>query len=154
MYTNMCLLNIEHGGLPELQCAKVWIRFIKSMKLRDQIFEDRHSWQSRGQVPCLNMSAIYHVKERIELKKEECSLVDCYISFYYFVLPFLLTMFSFCQVDIFQKDLLLIPIHLEVHWSLVSVDIPRRAITYFDSQRTLNRRCPKVGPDSNSKLLH
>lgn len=48
------------------------------------------------------------------------------------------------QVDIFKKDLLLIPIHLEVHWSLVSVDIPRRAITYFDSQRTLNRRCPKV----------
>ncbi|XP_034020908.1 sentrin-specific protease 3b [Thalassophryne amazonica] len=47
------------------------------------------------------------------------------------------------NVDIFQKNLLLIPIHLEVHWSLVSVDIPRRAITYFDSQRTLNRRCPK-----------
>ncbi|XP_041738632.1 sentrin-specific protease 3 [Coregonus clupeaformis] len=47
------------------------------------------------------------------------------------------------NVDIFKKDLLLIPIHLEVHWSLVSVDIPRRAITYFDSQRTLNRRCPK-----------
>lgn len=52
--------------------------------------------------------------------------------------------FLLYQVDIFQKDLLLIPIHLEVHWSLVSVDIPRRAITYFDSQRTLNRRCPKV----------
>ncbi|XP_061566673.1 sentrin-specific protease 3b [Cololabis saira] len=47
------------------------------------------------------------------------------------------------NVDIFQKDLLLIPIHLEVHWSLISVDIPRRTITYFDSQRTLNRRCPK-----------
>ncbi|KAJ8266082.1 hypothetical protein GJAV_G00125680 [Gymnothorax javanicus] len=47
------------------------------------------------------------------------------------------------NVDIFQKELLLIPIHLEVHWSLVSVDVPRRAITYFDSQRTLNRRCPK-----------
>ncbi|XP_051963057.1 sentrin-specific protease 3b isoform X2 [Xyrauchen texanus] len=47
------------------------------------------------------------------------------------------------NVDIFQKDLLLIPIHLEVHWSLVSVDIKRRYITYFDSQRTLNRRCPK-----------
>ncbi|XP_078792820.1 sentrin-specific protease 3b isoform X2 [Oryzias latipes] len=47
------------------------------------------------------------------------------------------------NVDIFQKDLLLIPIHLEVHWSLVSVDIQHRAITYFDSQRTLNRRCPK-----------
>ncbi|XP_037530961.1 ubiquitin-like-specific protease 1C [Nematolebias whitei] len=47
------------------------------------------------------------------------------------------------NVEIFQKDLLLIPIHLEVHWSLVSVDISRRTITYFDSQRTLNRRCPK-----------
>ncbi|KAK7909388.1 hypothetical protein WMY93_014072 [Mugilogobius chulae] len=47
------------------------------------------------------------------------------------------------NVDIFGKELLLIPIHLEVHWSLVSVDISRRAITYFDSQRTLNRRCPK-----------
>ncbi|XP_037118063.1 sentrin-specific protease 3b [Syngnathus acus] len=47
------------------------------------------------------------------------------------------------NVDIFQKDLLLIPIHLEVHWSLVSVDIPRKSIIYFDSQRTLNRRCPK-----------
>ncbi|KAL7876034.1 hypothetical protein AOLI_G00109970 [Acnodon oligacanthus] len=47
------------------------------------------------------------------------------------------------NVDIFSKDLLLIPIHLEVHWSLVSVDIKQRSITYFDSQRTLNRRCPK-----------
>uniref|UniRef100_A0A8C9V8I2 Ubiquitin-like protease family profile domain-containing protein n=1 Tax=Scleropages formosus TaxID=113540 RepID=A0A8C9V8I2_SCLFO len=47
------------------------------------------------------------------------------------------------NVDIFRKELLLMPIHLEVHWSLVCVDVPRRVITYFDSQRTLNRRCPK-----------
>ncbi|KAE8620786.1 hypothetical protein XENTR_v10010467 [Xenopus tropicalis] len=47
------------------------------------------------------------------------------------------------NVDIFNKQLLLIPIHLEVHWSLVCVDVPNRTITYFDSQRTLNRRCPK-----------
>ncbi|XP_026854230.2 sentrin-specific protease 3a [Electrophorus electricus] len=47
------------------------------------------------------------------------------------------------NVDIFQKKYLLIPIHLEVHWSLVCVNIPERTITYFDSQRTLNRRCPK-----------
>ncbi|XP_068033870.1 sentrin-specific protease 3-like, partial [Anomalospiza imberbis] len=47
------------------------------------------------------------------------------------------------NVDIFGKELLLIPIHLEVHWSLVAVDVVRRTITYFDSQRTLNRRCPK-----------
>ncbi|XP_067412250.1 sentrin-specific protease 3 [Emydura macquarii macquarii] len=47
------------------------------------------------------------------------------------------------NVDIFNKELLLIPIHLEVHWSLVSVDVRQKSITYFDSQRTLNRRCPK-----------
>ncbi|XP_076867725.1 sentrin-specific protease 3a [Brachyhypopomus gauderio] len=47
------------------------------------------------------------------------------------------------NVDIFQKRYLLIPIHLEVHWSLVCVNVPDRTITYFDSQRTLNRRCPK-----------
>ncbi|PIO35707.1 hypothetical protein AB205_0014860, partial [Aquarana catesbeiana] len=47
------------------------------------------------------------------------------------------------KVDIFSKQFLLIPIHLEVHWSLVCVDVSKRTITYFDSQRTLNRRCPK-----------
>lgn len=47
------------------------------------------------------------------------------------------------NVDIFNKELLLIPIHLEVHWSLVSVNVKQKRITYFDSQRTLNRRCPK-----------
>ncbi|XP_072349348.1 uncharacterized protein [Scyliorhinus torazame] len=47
------------------------------------------------------------------------------------------------NVDIFNKDLLLIPIHLEVHWSLISVNVREKTITYFDSQRTLNRRCPK-----------
>ncbi|XP_043932943.1 sentrin-specific protease 3 [Protopterus annectens] len=48
------------------------------------------------------------------------------------------------NVDIFNKELLLIPIHLEVHWSLVSVNVKEKKIAYFDSQRTLNRRCPKV----------
>ncbi|ELK34779.1 Sentrin-specific protease 3 [Myotis davidii] len=47
------------------------------------------------------------------------------------------------NVDIFNKELLLIPIPLEVHCSLISVDVSRRTITYFDSQRTLNRCCPK-----------
>ncbi|CAN2389968.1 C-terminal catalytic domain, partial [Pristimantis euphronides] len=56
------------------------------------------------------------------------------------------------NVDIFSKQLLLIPIHLEVHWSLVCVDVAKRTITYFDSQRTLNRRCPKVGPLDNTFL--
>ncbi|XP_030921329.1 sentrin-specific protease 3-like [Geospiza fortis] len=55
------------------------------------------------------------------------------------------------QVDIFGKELLLIPIHLEVHWSLVAVDVARRTITYFDSQRTLNRRCPKAEADKKER---
>ncbi|XP_048373949.1 sentrin-specific protease 3 [Sphaerodactylus townsendi] len=47
------------------------------------------------------------------------------------------------NVDIFNKELLLIPIHLEVHWSLICVEVKKKQITYLDSQRTLNRRCPK-----------
>ncbi|XP_062994709.1 sentrin-specific protease 3 [Elgaria multicarinata webbii] len=47
------------------------------------------------------------------------------------------------NVDIFNKELLLIPIHLEVHWSLICVEVKQKKITYLDSQRTLNRRCPK-----------
>ncbi|KAM6453229.1 sentrin-specific protease 3 isoform 1-T1 [Liasis olivaceus] len=47
------------------------------------------------------------------------------------------------NVDIFNKEILLIPIHLEVHWSLICVEVKQKKITYLDSQRTLNRRCPK-----------
>lgn len=47
------------------------------------------------------------------------------------------------NVDIFNKELLLIPIHLEVHWSLICVNVKQKKIVYLDSQRTLNRRCPK-----------
>ncbi|XP_029142313.1 sentrin-specific protease 3 [Protobothrops mucrosquamatus] len=47
------------------------------------------------------------------------------------------------NVDIFNKEILLIPIHLEVHWSLLCVEVKQKKITYLDSQRTLNRRCPK-----------
>ncbi|XP_070810763.1 sentrin-specific protease 3 [Pituophis catenifer annectens] len=47
------------------------------------------------------------------------------------------------NVDIFNKEILLIPIHLEVHWSLICVEVKQKKIIYLDSQRTLNRRCPK-----------
>ncbi|KAL8183389.1 UNVERIFIED_CONTAM: Sentrin-specific protease 3 [Gekko kuhli] len=47
------------------------------------------------------------------------------------------------NVDIFNKELLLIPIHLEVHWSLIFVEVKKKKITYLDSQYTLNWRCPK-----------
>ncbi|XP_029471649.1 sentrin-specific protease 5-like isoform X2 [Rhinatrema bivittatum] len=38
------------------------------------------------------------------------------------------------KVDLFKKSLLLIPIHLEVHWSLITVNIPDRIISFYDSQ--------------------
>ncbi|KFO83687.1 Sentrin-specific protease 5, partial [Buceros rhinoceros silvestris] len=38
------------------------------------------------------------------------------------------------KVDLFKKTLLLIPIHLEVHWSLITVNIPNRVISFYDSQ--------------------
>ncbi|XP_041848184.1 sentrin-specific protease 5-like isoform X2 [Melanotaenia boesemani] len=38
------------------------------------------------------------------------------------------------QVDLFSKNLLLVPIHLEVHWCLVTADIPTKKICLYDSQ--------------------
>ncbi|XP_066476207.1 sentrin-specific protease 5-like isoform X1 [Tiliqua scincoides] len=38
------------------------------------------------------------------------------------------------KVDVFKKTLLLIPIHLEVHWSLITVNLPNRIISFYDSQ--------------------
>ncbi|XP_028283519.1 sentrin-specific protease 5-like isoform X2 [Parambassis ranga] len=38
------------------------------------------------------------------------------------------------QVDLFSKSLLLVPIHLEVHWCLVIADIVKKKICLYDSQ--------------------
>lgn len=38
------------------------------------------------------------------------------------------------QVDLFSKSLLLVPIHLEVHWCLVIADIVNKKICLYDSQ--------------------
>ncbi|XP_023699569.2 uncharacterized protein [Paramormyrops kingsleyae] len=38
------------------------------------------------------------------------------------------------KVDLFSKSLLLIPIHLEIHWSLITVDICNQQINFYDSQ--------------------
>lgn len=36
-------------------------------------------------------------------------------------------------VDLFQYDMILVPIHVRVHWGLVVIDIRRETIKYFDS---------------------
>ncbi|KAG2463146.1 SENP5 protease, partial [Polypterus senegalus] len=38
------------------------------------------------------------------------------------------------KVDLFSKNLLLVPIHLQIHWSLITVDIPNQNIQLYDSQ--------------------
>lgn len=37
------------------------------------------------------------------------------------------------KMDIFSKDILLVPVHLGVHWCLSVVDFRKKAIMYFDS---------------------
>nr|XP_060624018.1 sentrin-specific protease 2 isoform X1 [Anolis sagrei ordinatus] len=37
------------------------------------------------------------------------------------------------EVDLFQHDLILVPIHIRVHWALVVIDMRRETIKYFDS---------------------
>ncbi|KAL6057979.1 hypothetical protein STEG23_015848 [Scotinomys teguina] len=36
-------------------------------------------------------------------------------------------------VDLFAKELILVPIHLDVHWSLVAIDLREKSIVYLDS---------------------
>ncbi|KAG7259473.1 hypothetical protein CRUP_037135 [Coryphaenoides rupestris] len=38
------------------------------------------------------------------------------------------------KVDLFSKWLLLVPIHLEIHWSLITVNTATKTISYYDSQ--------------------
>ncbi|XP_033821217.1 uncharacterized protein LOC117369984 [Periophthalmus magnuspinnatus] len=38
------------------------------------------------------------------------------------------------KIDLFSKWLVLIPIHLEIHWSLVTVSMAHKTISYYDSQ--------------------
>ncbi|XP_071998793.1 sentrin-specific protease 5 isoform X1 [Engystomops pustulosus] len=45
------------------------------------------------------------------------------------------------KVDLFKKTLLLIPIHLQVHWALVGVNIPNKTISFYDSQGLQIKLC-------------
>ncbi|XP_062988402.1 sentrin-specific protease 2 isoform X2 [Elgaria multicarinata webbii] len=37
------------------------------------------------------------------------------------------------EVDLFQHDMILVPIHIRVHWALVVIDMRRETIKYYDS---------------------
>jgi hypothetical protein len=40
------------------------------------------------------------------------------------------------QVSLLDKDLVLVPIHLDVHWSLAVLDLRHGAVRYYDSLHT------------------
>ncbi|XP_036389299.1 sentrin-specific protease 1 [Megalops cyprinoides] len=48
------------------------------------------------------------------------------------------------KVDIFSVDILLVPIHLGVHWCLSVVDFRKKSITYFDSMGGSNDEACKI----------
>ncbi|XP_007420694.1 sentrin-specific protease 2 isoform X1 [Python bivittatus] len=49
------------------------------------------------------------------------------------------------EVDLFQHDIILVPIHIRVHWALVVIDLRRKTIKYFDSMgQNGNRICMRL----------
>lgn len=48
------------------------------------------------------------------------------------------------QVDLFSKSLLLVPIHLEVHWCLVTADNVGKKICIYDSQGNALQKVARV----------
>ncbi|XP_018616020.1 sentrin-specific protease 1 isoform X3 [Scleropages formosus] len=48
------------------------------------------------------------------------------------------------KVDIFSSDILLVPIHLGVHWCLAVVDFRKKSISYFDSMGGTNDEACRI----------
>lgn len=48
------------------------------------------------------------------------------------------------QVDLFSKSLLLVPVHLEVHWCLVMADLVKKKICLYDSQGNALHKVARV----------
>uniref|UniRef100_A0A6I8P657 SUMO specific peptidase 1 n=1 Tax=Ornithorhynchus anatinus TaxID=9258 RepID=A0A6I8P657_ORNAN len=48
------------------------------------------------------------------------------------------------KVDVFSVDLLLVPIHLGVHWCLAVVDFRKKYITYYDSMGGVNTEACRI----------
>ncbi|VDO28925.1 unnamed protein product [Haemonchus placei] len=45
------------------------------------------------------------------------------------------------KVDIFAHDLLLVPVHLNVHWCMAVIDLADKRIDYYDSLLGKNQKC-------------
>lgn len=45
------------------------------------------------------------------------------------------------KIDIFAMDMVLVPVHLGMHWCLAAIDFNKRCITYYDSLKGSNPQC-------------
>ncbi|XP_015752182.1 PREDICTED: sentrin-specific protease 1-like [Acropora digitifera] len=45
------------------------------------------------------------------------------------------------KIDIFAMDMVLVPVHLGMHWCLAAIDFNKRCITYYDSLKGSNAQC-------------
>ena len=45
------------------------------------------------------------------------------------------------KIDIFSFDLILIPVHLGMHWCLATIDLKRKGVFYYDSMGGDNEPC-------------
>merc|ERR1719186_924235 len=48
------------------------------------------------------------------------------------------------KIDIFAKDLMIIPVHLGMHWCLATVDFRKPGVYYYDSMGGNNKQCLAV----------
>ncbi|MGH0180094.1 UNVERIFIED_CONTAM: hypothetical protein FKN15_003329 [Acipenser sinensis] len=48
------------------------------------------------------------------------------------------------KVDVFSMDILLVPVHLGVHWCLAVVDLRKKSICYFDSMGGTNDEACRI----------
>lgn len=55
-----------------------------------------------------------------------------------------LTVSSLTKVDLFSKSILLVPVHLEVHWCLVTADVASKKICLYDSQGNALQKVARV----------
>ncbi|KAL1124088.1 hypothetical protein AAG570_001858, partial [Ranatra chinensis] len=48
------------------------------------------------------------------------------------------------KVDIFSHDLIVVPVHLQMHWCMAIIDLKERSIKYYDSMGHPNDTCLKA----------
>lgn len=45
------------------------------------------------------------------------------------------------KVDIFAQDLVIVPVHLDIHWCMSIIDFREKSIVYYDSMGSSNSKC-------------